>query len=704
MERKDFLVEIGTEELPPKALRTLAEAFYTGIRNGLESSGLLGGQTGKFDWYCSPRRLTVFIEGLPASTADEVQERFGPAVQAAFDKNGKPTKAAEGFAASVGATVAKLARKATDKGERLAFTITIPGKTTVELLPGIVEEALKKLPIPKRMRWGTGEAEFIRPVHWLVMLYGKNVVDCEIFGIRSGRLSQGHRFHAPGLIEVRAPESYVATLESAYVRVNDRANTLAQWLSEQVAAKARALGGEALGADADSALLDEVAALCEWPMPVVGSIPERFMTLPEEVLIATIEHHQRYFPVRGPAVDGKPGKLLPKFITFANIESKKPDVVRQGNERVVVPRLEDAMFFWNTDRKTPLADRVPLLNSVTFQKDLGSSGDKVRRVAVLAKTIAKAIAGDATKVARAAQLAKCDLLTDMVGEFPELQGVMGRYYAQHDGEDAEVAQAIFEQYLPRFAGDELPATKTGQALAVADKLDTVCGIFSTGQTPSGSKDPFGLRRQALGVLRILVEKKLDLDLAALIGAAVEPLRGSASELPLKHGLYDFFIDRLRGLAVESGIRTDVFNAVAENRPTKPLDFMARLTAVNDFMRREEAVALAAANKRISNILRKAETPVTGEADPALFQDEAEKALGAAIAAKKKTIAPLAAKSDYAAMLNTLSELREPVDRFFDNVMVMAEDDALRMNRLCLLQQLRGLFNQTADFAQLQVDG
>lgn len=699
MEHKDFLVEIGTEELPPKALKTLGEAFYNGIQSGFADKRITATSG---EYYFSPRRLAVLIRGIPVTQDDIVEERLGPAVQAAFDKNGKPTKAAEGFAASVGTAVEKLERKATDKGERLAFTVTIPGKTTAELLPDIVRDSLKKLPIPKRMRWGAGEAEFVRPVQWVLMLFGENVVDCEIFGVKAARETAGHRFHAPGRITIDKPADYPAKLEKAgHVKVNNQAGTLSSAIRQMAVTEATKLHGTPEGLESE--LPDEIAALNEWPVPVVGNIPERFMALPEEALITTIETHQRYFPVRGPEVAGKPGKLLPKFITFANIESKQPDVVRQGNERVVVPRLEDAMFFWNADRQTKLAERSGRLDQVTFQKTLGSYGDKVRRVIVLAKTIAGAIGADKATVERAAQLAKCDLLTDMVGEFPELQGVMGRYYAQHDGEPAEVAQAIFEQYLPRFAGDALPVSKTGQALAIADKLDTICGIFAIGQIPSGSKDPFALRRLALGLLRVIIEQQLELDLVALIQAALQQLPTAKAPDELQQTLLEFFYDRLKAYYLEQAVRADVFEAVRARRPHQPLDFDRRVKAVQAFMQRDEAAALAAANKRISNILRKAETEVSGQADTTLFESEAERALATAVADKAKAIAPLAAKGDYGAMLDTLSALRSPVDQFFDNVMVMAEDPALRANRLRLLQQLRELFNHTADFAQLQVE-
>ncbi|HEX6929535.1 MAG TPA: glycine--tRNA ligase subunit beta [Gammaproteobacteria bacterium] len=700
MERKDFLVEIGTEELPPKALRALARSFRDNVMNALfagESDRELRKGMRDF-WYCSPRRLALVLQDVPVATPDTAQERLGPAVQAAFDANGKPTKAAEGFAASAGTTVDKLERKTTDKGERLAFTVNVPGQRTADLLPGIVEDALQKLPIPKRMRWGAGSAEFVRPVQWVVMLAGNDVINAEILGAKAGRETQGHRFHASGPVEIRSPADYAAVLEKAYVRVNDSSNSLAEWIGEQVDAAARDLGGRALGTEAGSELLDEVAALNEWPVVVVGDIPERFLSLPEEVLVTTVETHQRYFPVRG-----ADGTLLPKFITFANIESKDPDVVRKGNERVVAPRLEDAMFFWNTDRKTTLAERVEKLDHVTFQKELGSYGDKVRRIRELAKAVAGRIGGDIEKTSRAASLSKTDLVTDMVFEFTELQGVMGRYYARHDGEDAEVAKAIFEQYLPRFAGDALPETKAGQALAIADKLDTICGIFSIGQKPSGSKDPFALRRLALGLLRIIIEEQLDLDLVVLIKLALEHLPGAQAGVELRHELLEFFYDRLKAYYLEQGVRADVFEAVRSRQPGEPLDFDRRVKAVQAFMRRDEATALAAANKRISNILRKAETRVSGEPDSKLFETDDERALADAVASKHAAVHEWIGKGEYEPALAALADLRGVVDNFFDKVMVMAEDARIRDNRLKLLNELRSLFNHTADFAEIQVE-
>lgn len=692
MEPKDFLVEIGTEELPPKALRSLAEAFRNGIETGFAGAGII---TGSSEYFCSPRRLAVRVRAVPGKQDDVVQERLGPAVQAAFDKDGQPSKAAIGFAASVGTSLDKLERKQTDKGERLACTLNIPGKPVAELLAGIVAEALKKLPIPKRMRWGAGSAEFVRPVHWIVMLLGSEVVKCELFGIQAGRETFGHRFHAPGAITLKSADQYPEMLgQRGHVKLNDSAGSLSAEIRRMAVDAAGKLGGKP--ESLDSGLADEIAALNEWPVPVVGNIPDRYMVLPEEVLITTIETHQRYFPVRG-----ADGRLLPKFITFANIESKQPEVVRQGNERVITPRLQDAAFFWELDRKVSLAERAPELDRVVFQKQLGSYGDKSRRVAALAAAIAAQAGADPALAQRAAMLSKCDLLSSLVSEFPELQGTMGKYFALHDQEPTEVAAAIEEQYLPRFAGDRLPQSKAGQTLAIADKLDTVCGIFAIGQAPSGDKDPFALRRQALGVLRIIIECGLELDLSALAEFAVGQFKQQAEQGELL-AVLNFFIERLRAYYLEQGIRKDVFEAVMAREVMNPSEFNRRIAGMNAFMQLPEAANLAAANKRISNILRQADTSPQ-KLDPALFETSAEISLHAAITKLETAIQPFLKSGDYAAVLTELAALRVPVDKFFDEVMVMDENPAVRNNRLALLQSLSGLFLHTADLSRIQVE-
>lgn len=687
-----LLVEIGCEELPPKALAHLAAAFETELAAGLQQAGLVPAATMRF---FSPRRLAVKAEGLPRKQADMTQQRRGPAVKAAFDKDGNPTKAAQGFAQSVGKAVAELSREKTDKGEWLSCELHIPGKQVADLLPDIVDTALKKLPIPKRMRWGNSEVQFVRPVHWVVLLLGKEVMSADILGVTTGNKTFGHRFHAPGAITLKSADDYPACLQNAYVRVNDSTNTLGHEIAKIASQQAATVDGVAVGVEGD--LPAEVAALNEWPVPIIGRIPERFLELPEEVLITTLEVHQRYFPVRR-----NNGSLLPYFITFANIDSKQPQVVQHGNERVVVPRLEDAMFFWRADRKTALASRCKLLDGMVFQKKLGTLAAKQQRVAKLASNIAEQIGGDAAHATRAADLAKCDLLTGMVGEFPELQGIIGRYYAKEDGEDADVSQAIEEQYQPRFAGDSLPAGNTGQALAIADKLDTICGIFAIGQKPTGDKDPFALRRAALGLLRIIIEAELDLDLQALIANALKLLPVKADATTGEH-IYTFFIERLRIYYLERGISSDVFAAVLAVAPARPLDFQQRLQAVQVFSTLPEANALAAANKRIGNILRKAKTNIPAQVDKEVLQDKAEIDLFSAIESATLQVQPLLVRREYTVALKVLAALRVPVDTFFDEVMVMTDDPAIRDNRLALLQQLYDLFSAIADISRLPAD-
>ncbi len=503
MPTRNLLVEIGTEELPPKSLAALGVAFARGIAEGLAASNI---EAGRAEPYFSPRRLAVLVESVGEMMPASSERRLGPAVKAAFDADGKPTRAAEGFAASCGVDVDAL-ETVTDNGkERVAATLERPGRPTQELLGDIVEAALAGLPVARRMRWGAGTTEFVRPVHWVVLLFGEEIVAADVLGIRAGGETRGHRFHAPDPVGIVSADEYVATLAAHKVRLNDARGSLTEAVREAATEAAATVGGRPLGLD--TALADEVAALNEWPVAVVGGFDERFLALPPEVLVTTLEHHQRYFPVA--AAD----RLLPYFIAFANIESTDPGVVRGGNERVVAPRLEDAMFFWDQDRATTLDARRGALADVSWQKRLGSLGDKSGRIAALAADLAPRIGGDADTARRAGELAKCDLLTAMVGEFPELQGTLGRYYALHDGEPDAVAQAIEEHYLPRFAGDRLPESAAGRALALADRVDTLAGVFAAGQRPTGDKDPFGLRRAASGVLRIMMESGLDLDLQA----------------------------------------------------------------------------------------------------------------------------------------------------------------------------------------------
>jgi glycyl-tRNA synthetase beta chain len=712
---RDFLFEIGTEELPPKALGTLGEALVTALRSGLDRASLAHGELVGF---ATPRRLAVLGKSLAAAQPEQQVKRKGPPLTAAFDAAGRATRAALAFAESCGTEVGKLERLDEGKGTFLFFTGKRAGARAVELLPALVQSALEALPIPRRMHWGSGTALFVRPVHWIVMLYGTEVVPATLLETVSGRETRGHRFLAPRPLTIASPERYAATLRERGYVIADFAARRAR-IESEVTALGESVGGRAL---IRAALLDEVTALTEWPVALAGSFEERFLALPREVLTATLEDHQRYFPVE----DAR-GRLLPAFIAVANLKSREPQRVRAGNERVVRPRLADAAFFWEQDRREPLAARVAALNRVTYQARLGSLGDKMRRVRSLAGDIAAGAGAQRAHAERAAELCKCDLLTALVGEFPELQGVMGTYYARADGEPPEVAAAIGEHYLPRSAGDALPATTAGLALAIADKLDTLTGIFAIGGKPTGAKDPFALRRAALGVQRILIEKGLELDLREQITAARGLVRAdlvriqaqaptTAKDTPgLKpeaeraavEEVYDFLMERLRAYYLErptaSGtapVSGEMFDAVLATRPASPLDFDARLKALATFLELPEAASLTAANKRIQNILRKAPGGVPAEVDVARLRESAEVRLYDAMRALRDAVAEATARREYTAALGHLAQLRPAVDAFFDQVMVMAEDPLLRANRLGLLAQLRGLFAGVADLSRL----
>lgn len=705
--RSDFLIEIGTEELPPRSLAELAGAFAEGIERGLDESGIGHGVVESF---ATPRRLAVRVRRVATRQRDREVRRQGPPIAAAFDATGAPTRAAQGFAASCGTTVEALGRTDGPKGPVLVYVAELPGRETRELLPEIGARALEQLPVARRMRWGAGEVEFVRPVHWVVMLLGAAVVPGKVLGLPAGAHTRGHRFHAPGALKITSPARYESILrERGFVIADLRERR--ERIRAGVAEAADSVGGVAV---IDAALLDEVTALVEWPVPLAGRFEERFLELPPEVPIATMQDHQRYFPVRD-----RGGALSPWFIAVANIDSKHPAEVRAGNERVIRPRLADAAFFWAMDRRQPLAARRAGLERVTFQARLGTLADKVRRVQALAATIADRIDGSLELAERAAELCKCDLVTSMVGEFPELQGVMGTYYARLDGEPAEVATAITEHYQPRFAGDALPQTASGMAVAIADRLDTIVAIFAIGQRPTGTRDPFGLRRAALGLLRIAVERRLDLDLTALIGRAAdlvyEDLRrvaaedgksvagGRAMPDPLVGEVYDYVIERLRAYYLEGdsgrALTTEMFDAVLANRPVSPLDFDARLAALEAFLALPDAASLAAANKRIANILRKAgEIPAAIDDDRLV--DPSERILAEQVAAVERMVAPLREQREYTELLRKLAVLRPAVDQFFDDVMVMAEDPALRANRLALLQRLAAMFLTVADLSRL----
>jgi len=689
--KRDFLVEIGTEELPPKSLLVLAAAFADGIVKGLQGAGL---EHGAVERYATPRRLAVRVRRLTEQQPDRAMERRGPPLKAAFDAQGAPTQAALAFARGCGTDVSTLEKLETPKGVWLVHRGTETGARTASLLPGIVQAALDALPIARRMRWGAGEAVFVRPVHWVLMLFGRDEISCEIMGVRTGRVTYGHRFMAPKALRIGSPASYVKTLHKrgrVMADIHERRESIRQG----VAAVASRLQGAAV---IEESLLDEVTALVEWPVPLAGRFDAQFLELPAEVLIATMQDHQRYFPVRD-----ADGQLMPWFVTVSNIESSDPAQVIAGNERVVRPRLSDAAFFWASDRKQRLDSRRDALKRVTFQTQLGSLFDKSVRVRALATDIAAAIGGDTALAERAAEICKCDLLTAMVGEFPELQGLMGRYYALHDGEAAEVCEALREQYLPRYAGDVLPSTRTGMAVAIADKLDTIAGIFATGQKPTGTRDPFGLRRAALGLLRITVERRVDLDLPRLISNALAALPFAAPENTARE-VYDYVFERLRAYYLEGDagftITAEMFDAVFATHPASPLDFDSRLRALAEFLRLPDAQSLAAANKRIANILRKAPGPIGDTIDEDLLRDPAEQILGEQLVAIARRVEPKFRARQYTEALQDLAVLRKAVDEFFESVLVMAEDPALRANRLALLRRLQSLFMHAADLSRL----
>lgn len=684
MSQQDFLVELGTEELPPKALKALSESFRDGIVKGLADAGLQHGQVKHF---AAPRRLAVLVTHLATQQPDRTVAVDGPPVKAAFDSNGNPTPAALGFAKKNGVDVVALDRS----GEKLRFVKEVKGEQTTALLPGIVTQSLNDLPIPKRMRWGASRVEFVRPTQWLVMLFGKDVVDCEILSQKAGRVSYGHRFHHPEPVNIFTPVSYVENLRAAHVLADfeeRRDNIL-----HKVQRLAEMEKGTAL---IPEGLLDEVTALVEWPVPLVCSFEERFLAVPQEALISTMQDNQKYFCL----VDAD-GKLLPRFITVANVDSPHPEYIVAGNEKVVRPRLTDAEFFFNQDKKTPLESRNERLKNVVFQAQLGTVFEKVERVSMLASVIASATGGSKELGARAGLLSKCDLATEMVSEFPELQGIAGYYYATHDGEDPEVARALIEQYQPRFAGDELPSTTTGAALAIADKIDTLVGIFGINQPPTGSKDPFALRRSAIGLLRIMIEKNLTLDVQALTAGAAKLYEDKLLNADTVADVFEFLLGRYRAMYEEQGVKPEVILAVQALRPTQPLDFDRRVRAVAHFAELPEAEALAAANKRVSNILAKETVLANAAVSVGLLTEPAEKALAEAVAKMEAELAPLFEKRDYTAALTQLAALRPLVDAFFDQVMVMAEDAAVRANRLLLLSRLRSLFLQVADISLLQ---
>ncbi|MCW7555372.1 glycine--tRNA ligase subunit beta [Endozoicomonas gorgoniicola] len=694
MSKQDFLVELGTEELPPKALKKLSAAFTDGIIDGLKDAQL---SFDGFESFAAPRRLALLVKGLETAQPDQKLERRGPAVKAAFDAEGNPTRAAEGFARSNGVTVEQLEQQETPKGAWLVFRAIQPGLQTKELLPEIVSRSLAALPIPKRMRWGASRAEFVRPVHWLVMLMDSEVVDCEILGLKSGNTTRGHRFHANKALTINAAADYQKLLLEEGKVVADFA-ARRRTIKTKVNEVAAAAGGTAV---IDEDLLDEVTALNEWPVPLSGQFDKAFLEVPAEALISSMKAHQKYFHM----VDAE-GQLMPYFITVSNIESLDPTHVVEGNEKVIRPRLADARFFFDTDKKTTLEARRENLKPVVFQQQLGSVYDKTDRIARLAAFIAEQEGGQPELAKRAGELCKSDLNSEMVLEFPELQGIMGQYYGAFDGEAEEVCVALNEQYMPRFAGDELPSNLTGSAVAIADKIDTLTGIFGINQPPSGSKDPFALRRATLGVLRIIVEKKLDLDLRDLINHAIEGYKAQGVELPASEGLtetiLEFMLERFRAWYQDENIPAEVFLSVMALKPSQPFDFNQRIKAVHAFSQLAEADALSAANKRVSNIMAKAgDLLIPDSVDAGLMSEEAEQVLAKALADKKVEVQPALEQRQYSQAMENLAPLKDIVDNFFDKVLVNAEDEAIRLNRYALLKQLRSLFLHVADISLLQ---
>ena len=688
MTTQNFLVEIGTEELPPKALKTLATSFADNVEAELNQAGLT---FDKIEWFAAPRRLAVKVLNLATQQPSKEIEKRGPAVSAAFDAEGKPTKAAEGWARGCGITVEQAERIATDKGEWLVHRAKIEGQPTKNLLNSIVANALAKLPIPKPMRWADKTVQFIRPVHTVTMLLGDELIEGEILGVASARTIRGHRFLGEKEFEIQHADQYPQLLREKGSVVADFNERKAEILAKSQA-KATALGGVA---DIEESLLEEVTSLVEYPNVLAAKFEERFLAVPAEALVYTMKGDQKYFPIYD-----KDGKLLPHFIFVSNINPEDPTAIIEGNEKVVRPRLTDAEFFFKTDLKQKLVDRLPRLETVLFQQQLGTLKDKTDRIEQLAGEIAKQIGADEAKAKRAGLLSKCDLMTNMVFEFTDTQGVMGMHYARHDGEDEEVAVALNEQYMPRFAGDELPKSLVASAVALADKFDTLTGIFGIGQAPKGSADPFALRRAALGALRIIVEKNLPLDLEDLVKKSAALFGDKLTNQNVVADVVDFMLGRFRAWYQDEGIAVDVIQAVLARRPTRPADFDARVRAVSHFRTLDSAEALAAANKRVSNILAKADAAI-GEINLTACVEPAEKALAEAVLALRTEVKPLIAKGDYTAVLDKLANLRAPVDNFFDNVMVNAEDPALRQNRLAILNTLQDLFLQVADISVLQ---
>lgn len=687
MRTENLLIELGTEELPPKALKQLGQSFADNFQQALQGAEL---SFDSVNWFAAPRRLALHVTALAESQQDKVVEKRGPAVSAAFDEAGNPTKAAMGWAKGNGIEVDQAERMVTPKGEWLLHKANVPGQPIATLLESLLTQALDKLPIPKPMRWGNHSTQFIRPVHTLTVLYGAEVLPVSVLGKASDRVVQGHRFHGDSRFDLDHADNYAQALKQQYVVADFRERT--ELIRNGLEAAASELE---LNADYDTALLEEISALVEWPVVLTASFDKAFLAVPKEALIYTMKDDQKYVPLLN-----ADGSLANTFLFVTNIESRDPSMVISGNEKVIHPRLADAEFFFNADKKVSLESRLPSLAAVLFQKQLGTLEEKSQRIARLAEFVAGQIDANPEHASRAGLLSKTDLMTEMVMEFPEVQGVMGKYYAEHDGEPSNVALALYEQYLPRFAGDVLPSTPVSAAVSLADKLDTLVGIFGIGQLPKGDKDPFALRRAAIGVLRIISEQNLNLDLETLVAQAVEVYGDKLTNADTQQQVVDFVLGRFVSLLQDQGISIDVIQAVSARRPTRPADYTARIDAVAAFKQREEAEALAAANKRVANILTK--QGITGEPaiDASLLQEAAEKTLYDALSQVKPDVDTAQQRQAYNEVLSALATLRDPIDAFFDNVMVMADDEAVKQNRLALLVMLRSMFLQTADISLL----
>lgn len=691
---KTLLIEIGTEELPPKNLKPLRDAFQQAMLEGLLEAELVADHDArKATPYAAPRRLGISVANVLHKQQDQQVERRGPSVKAAFNDAGEPTQAALGFAQSCGTTVDNLQRLKTDKGEWLAYTINETGKSIEQLLPELLEQAIKRLPIAKRMRWGSGDAEFVRPVHWLVAMFGEAVVPVNLLGINASNVTYGHRFHSSGPITISHADDYAKLLQgegSVIARYQARQDLIEQQINEL----ATKHGGQI---EDDPALLNEVTGLVEYPNAILGDIDKEFLEVPQECLISSMRDHQKYFHVIN-----NDGKLLPHFITVSNINSKHPERVREGNERVLRARLADARFFWETDLQQSLESRLEKLDSVLFHAKLGSIHDKTKRIVLLTEKLADLTGADSKIASRGALLAKADLVSNMVGEFDELQGIMGHYYADRDSEDKLVGECIEQHYWPKFAGDRLPQSREAQTVSLADKLDSLVGIFAAGELPTGDKDPYALRRAALGILRILIECEQPVDISTLVSMSAQVLNDNTAlsvDNTTQEQARKFISGRLTALKQNTGISVNTINAVLACQDNNPLDFNHRVEAVHHFSQSDDSTNLASANKRISNILKKA-SPAK-QVDTALFEEDAEKQLHATIETTSKACAPFFEGGNYQPALEQLASLREPVDQFFDQVMVMSDDKKVQENRLALLNQIRQLFLQVADIALLQ---